>query len=181
MGEEAKVDSTEEGQGEPEKDTEKVMENSDHAMAEEKKKTKPSSDKVAEESEHEIEAGATDTAEENLQHQSAMSSQENESEEVKEEANQKVESGNQEEERETRKEDDIATGQMTMTKKGDVAVAVTSSSTWIETGSKESEATIKRQEEKEEEEKFYKNAPGNTKKEEGLDDILEAGDWFTAE
>merc|ERR1711994_457519 len=187
MGEEAKVDSTEEGQGEPEKDTKKVMENSDHAMGEEKKETQPSSEKVAEESEHETEASATDTAEENLQHQSAMSPQESESEEVKEEANEKVEGGDQEEERETRKEDDIAAGQMTKTKKGDLAptsadeVAVTSSSTWIETGSKESEATIKSQEEKEEEEeKFYKNAPGNTKKE-GLDDILEAGDWFTAE
>merc|ERR1712109_188094 len=173
--------------GEPEEDTEKVMENSDHAMAEEKKKTKSSRGKVAEESEHETEASATETAEENLQHQSAMSSQESESEEVKEEANQKVESGDQEEERETRKEDDRAAGLTTKTKKDDVAptstyeVAVTSSSTWIGTGSKESEATIKRQEEKGEEEKFYKNAPVNTKKEEGLDDILEAGDWFTAE
>ena len=182
--EEAKVDDTEEGQGESEEDTEMVMENSDHAMAEEKKETQTSSDKEAEESEHETEASATDTAEENLQHQSPMSSQESENEEVKEEANQKVESGDQEEERETRKEDDIAAGQTTMTKKGDVAptstdeVAVTSSSTWIETGSQESEATIKRQEE---EEKFYKNAPVNTKKEQGLDDILEAGDWFTAE
>ena len=182
--EEAKVDDTEEGQGESEEDTEMVMENSDHAMAEEKKETQTSSDKEAEKSEHETEASATDTAEENLQHQSAMSSQESESEEVKEEANQKVESGDQEEKRETRKEDDIAAGQTTMTKKGDVAptstdeVAVTSSSTWIETGSQESEATIKRQEE---EEKFYKNAPVNTKKEQGLDDILEAGDWFTAE
>ena len=183
--EEAKVDDTEEGQGESEEDTEMVMENSDHAMAEEKKETQTSSDKEAEESEHETEASATDTAEENLQHQSPMSSQERENEEVKEEANQKVESGDQEEERETRKEDDIAAGQTTMTKKGDVAptstdeVAVTSSSTWIETG--KSEVTIKRQEEKGEEEKFYKNAPVNTKKEQGLDDILEAGDWFTAE
>jgi len=181
---EAKEDSTEEGHGESEEETEIVMENSDHAMAEEKKETQASSEKVAEESGHETEARAT---EENLEHQSVMSLQESESEEVKEEANQKVESGDQEEERETRKEDDIAAGQTTKTKKDDVAptstdeVAVTSSSTWIGTGSKESEATIKRQEEKGEEEKFYKNAPVNTKKEEGLDDILEAGDWFTAE